>query len=107
LGLEVDREYRKLNEWYGKCDNFLPWLDSSEKFLNDESDPETTIPLIKEKLKTIQVPISFLFFFLYNSPVQHKSTILSAVNDLLDAEFLINVPPPQVRHFEVNAKSSK
>jgi len=54
LGLEVDREYRKLNEWYGKCDNFLPWLDSSEKFLNDESDPETTIPLIKEKLKTIQ-----------------------------------------------------
>ena len=58
LGLEVDREYRKLNEWYGKCDNFLPWLDSSEKFLNDESDPETTIPLIKEKLKTIQVPIS-------------------------------------------------
>lgn len=59
LGLEVDHEYKNLNEWYRSCDTFRHWLDSSENVLNVESsEPEATIPAINEKLKTIQVQIT-------------------------------------------------
>lgn len=65
LGLEVDHEYKNLNEWYGGCDTFRHWLDSSENVLNEESsEPEATIPAINEKLKTIQVLIVIVYCFM-------------------------------------------
>ena len=55
LGLEVDLEYRKLNEWYEKCDAFRPWLDSTEKISKEESGTEDNTLAVKEKLKIVQV----------------------------------------------------
>ena len=59
LGLDVDHEYRKLNEWYKKCDALRPWLDSTENISNAEVGNENTVTEVKEKLPTVKVILSF------------------------------------------------
>lgn len=59
FGLDVDQEYRKLNEWYQKCDALRPWLDSTENISNAEVGNEITVTEVKEKLPTVQVILSF------------------------------------------------
>lgn len=53
VGLEVDREYKKLNKWYEKYDTLNTWLYFNEKVL-DEKKPESTIAIIKEHLEKNQ-----------------------------------------------------
>lgn len=57
--MDVDHEYRKLNEWYKKCDGLRPWLDSTENISNAEVGNEITVTEVKEKLPTVQVILSF------------------------------------------------
>lgn len=57
--MDVDQEYRKLNEWYQKCDALRPWLDSTENISNAEVGNEITVTEVKEKLPTVQVILSF------------------------------------------------
>ena len=57
--MDVDHEYRKLNEWYQKCDALRPWLDSTENISNAEVGNEITVNEVKEKLPTVQVILSF------------------------------------------------
>lgn len=57
--MDVDHEYRKLNEWYQKYDALRPWLDSTENISNAEVGNEITVNEVKEKLPTVQVILSF------------------------------------------------
>ena len=57
--MDVDHEYRKLNEWYQKCDALRPWLDSTENISNADVGNEITVNEVKEKLSTVQVILSF------------------------------------------------
>ncbi|XP_068754810.1 putative leucine-rich repeat-containing protein DDB_G0290503 [Montipora capricornis] len=55
LSLEVDREYKKLNQWYKKSDSFRLWLDSTEKASNEDSGgPEDSLPSNMEKLTAVE-----------------------------------------------------
>ena len=54
VGLEVDREYKKLNNWYEKYDTLNTWLHLNEKVL-DEKSPGSTSAIIKEHLEKNQV----------------------------------------------------
>ena len=54
VGLEVDREYKKLNNWYEKYDTLITWLHLNEKVL-DEKSPGSTSAIIKEHLEKNQV----------------------------------------------------
>lgn len=61
--MDVDHEYRKLNEWYQKCDALRPWLDSTENISNAEVGNEITVNEVKEKLPTVQVFCLSLFLY--------------------------------------------
>lgn len=63
LGNQVDHKYKKLNEWYKKCDSFRPWLNSSEKKLNEVSSrSEDSLSAKKETLTLVQVFCSRTLF---------------------------------------------
>lgn len=53
VGLEVDREYKNLNNWYEKYDTLNTWLYFNEKVL-DEKSPGNTMAIIKEHLEKNQ-----------------------------------------------------
>lgn len=53
VGLEVDREYKNLNNWYEKYDTLNTWLHLNEKVL-DEKSPGSTTAIIKEHLEKNQ-----------------------------------------------------
>ena len=56
LSLEVDREYKKLNQWYKKSDSYRLWLDSTEKASSEDSGgPEDSLHSNMERLTAVEV----------------------------------------------------